>query len=323
MTYKEWNYISIPKLQQSTVRCRFNVVIFFKFSQQIIHCSPVDEMSCWRHTMEILSRYCPFVNPLFIGAFHLQRVIAQNVLMFPLLLGLTSYGTNSPDVNDLGHNCNLMGPQTMIIAVLHAISSYITSCYNGTRLYITSSAVMKLQWRHNGLDGVSNNQSCDFLLNRLFRRRSKKTSKLRATGLYARNWPKTGEFPSQRASNAENLMTSSWDNCKSMCGVSGVSHSVQVYVYNCMTRDHFEHAPNQWEATIHCNIVSHWLSAYTNGSCMTINSSEKLSCISPLWGESITYPFAMFNGCIFEVRKWISNLSPHFITDVINHSCLD
>ena len=42
------------------------------------------------------------------------------------------------------------------------------------------------------------------LLNRLFRRRSKKTSKLRVTGLCEGNSPVTGEFPTQRASNAEN-----------------------------------------------------------------------------------------------------------------------
>ena len=52
-----------------------------------------------------------------------------------------------------------------------------------------------LQWRHNGNDSVSNHQPHDCLLNRLFRRRSKKTSKLRVTGLYARNSPGTGEFP--------------------------------------------------------------------------------------------------------------------------------
>ena len=42
-----------------------------------------------------------------------------------------------------------------------------------------------LQWRHNGRDSVSNHQPHDFLFNRLFRRRSKKTSKLRVTGLCA------------------------------------------------------------------------------------------------------------------------------------------
>ena len=38
-----------------------------------------------------------------------------------------------------------------------------------------------------------------------FRRRSKKTSKLRVTGLFVGNSPVTGELPTQRASNAENV----------------------------------------------------------------------------------------------------------------------
>ena len=45
----------------------------------------------------------------------------------------------------------------------------------------------------------------DYLLNRLFRRRSKKTSKLRVTGLCEGKSPVTGEFPVQRGSNAENV----------------------------------------------------------------------------------------------------------------------
>ena len=48
-----------------------------------------------------------------------------------------------------------------------------------------------LRWRHNGRDGVSNHQLYDCLLNRLFRRRSKKTPKLRVTDLCARNSPVT------------------------------------------------------------------------------------------------------------------------------------
>ena len=60
-----------------------------------------------------------------------------------------------------------------------------------------------LQWRHNGRDSVSNHQPHDCLLSRLFRRRSKKTSKLRVTGLCVGNLPGTGEFPAQMVSNAE------------------------------------------------------------------------------------------------------------------------
>ena len=64
---------------------------------------------------------------------------------------------------------------------------------------------ISLRWWHNGRDGVSIHQPHDCLLNRLFRSRSKKTSKLRITGLCAGKSPGTGEFPAQMASNAENV----------------------------------------------------------------------------------------------------------------------
>ena len=46
-----------------------------------------------------------------------------------------------------------------------------------------------LHWRHNNHNGVSDHQSHGCLLNRLFRRRSKKVSKLRVTGLCVGNSP--------------------------------------------------------------------------------------------------------------------------------------
>ena len=54
-------------------------------------------------------------------------------------------------------------------------------------LPITLRANSSLHWRHNDHDGVSNHQPHDCLLNRLFGRRLKKTSKLRVTGLCAGN----------------------------------------------------------------------------------------------------------------------------------------
>ena len=65
--------------------------------------------------------------------------------------------------------------------------------------------VSALRWRHNGHGGVSNHQPHHCLLNRLFGCRSKKTSKLRVTGLCAGNSTETGEFPAQMASDAENV----------------------------------------------------------------------------------------------------------------------
>ena len=54
---------------------------------------------------------------------------------------------------------------------------------------------ISLQWRHNGRNGISNHQSHHCLLNRLFTRISKKTSKLRVTGLCAGNSPGTVNSP--------------------------------------------------------------------------------------------------------------------------------
>ena len=62
-----------------------------------------------------------------------------------------------------------------------------------------------LQWRYSKRDGVSNHQPHHCSLNRLYRRRSTKISKLHVTGLCEGNSPITGEFSAQRASNAENV----------------------------------------------------------------------------------------------------------------------
>ena len=78
-------------------------------------------------------------------------------------------------------------------------------------------------WGHNELDGISNHQPYDCLLNRLFGRRSKKTSKLRVTGLWEGNSPVSGEFPAQQASNAENV--SFW----------------------------WRHHDKRWQMVLHCN----------------------------------------------------------------------
>ena len=59
-----------------------------------------------------------------------------------------------------------------------------------------------LQWRHKERYSVSNHRP---LLNRLFRRRSKKTSKFRVIGLREGNSPVTGEFPSHKAVETESV----------------------------------------------------------------------------------------------------------------------
>ena len=67
------------------------------------------------------------------------------------------------------------------------------------------TATKSLQWRNNERDGVSHHQPHHCLLNRLFRRRWKKTSKRHVTCLCAGNSLVIGEFPAQMTSNAENV----------------------------------------------------------------------------------------------------------------------
>ena len=64
--------------------------------------------------------------------------------------------------------------------------------------------LLSLKWHHNECDVVSNHMSFHCFLICWFRRRSKKTSKLRVTGLCAGKSPVTGEIPAQKASNAKN-----------------------------------------------------------------------------------------------------------------------
>ena len=78
-------------------------------------------------------------------------------------------------------------------------------CQTTSKQFNTQKVDATLLWRHNGLDGISNHQPQDCFLKRLFRCRSKKTSKLCATGICAGNSPGTGEFPVQMASNVENV----------------------------------------------------------------------------------------------------------------------
>ena len=89
----------------------------------------------------------------------------------------------------------------------HFVRYWFVACLAPSH-YLNPWWPVSLQWRHNERDGVSNHQLHDCLIKRLFRHRSKKTSKLRVTGLCVGNSPVTGEFPAQnmqKASNGENV----------------------------------------------------------------------------------------------------------------------
>ena len=119
-----------------------------------------------------------------------------------------------------------------------------------------------LQWRHNGHDGVSNHQPHDCLLSCLFRRRSTITSKLSVTVLCGRNSPVTGEFPTQMASNSENI--SIW-------------WRYHARVIKNLPRQHLQNfAMNEWLECLTKRIV-----IYTN---------FMLSYPKSLWNPTPTFP---------------------------------
>ena len=65
-------------------------------------------------------------------------------------------------------------------------------------IYTMKYRLRSLKWHHNERDGISNHRRIDWSLHRLFRRRSKKTSKLRVTGFCEGNSSVTSKFPAQR-----------------------------------------------------------------------------------------------------------------------------
>ena len=92
---------------------------------------------------------------------------------------------------------------------------FTTWCTNlpSTFLAIWICPNTTLKWRHNERNGVSNRRHLDGLLNHLFGHRSKKTLKLRVTGLCEGNSPVTDEFPltkDQWHGKYFHLMTSVW-----------------------------------------------------------------------------------------------------------------
>ena len=112
------------------------------------------------------------------------------------------YGKNA---RNLGENVFWLSPKFELHLVKFQQGTTFTSLQEGVDKWQHSMLTITLRWRHNGCDGVSNHQPHACLLSRLFRRRSKKTSKLRVAGLCVGNSPGTVEFPAQRVSNAENV----------------------------------------------------------------------------------------------------------------------
>ena len=71
--------------------------------------------------------------------------------------------------------------------------------------------------------------------------------------------------------------------------------------YNIFIRDYFVHAPSQWEMW-HCNIVSHWLGAYTKWSLL---HNYHIHFFIKLWLPSIPCSNPHDCMCCLDELRWI------------------
>ena len=116
---------------------------------------------------------------------------------------------------------------------------------------------------------------------------------IKATSLCEGNALVTNGFHAQRANNAENIsmlwhpVSPTLTVVLDICQIYWPIHVLISYLCGCHIdhpshRDHFVFAPSQWETTLHCYVVSHWLGAYTKLPLLTQYHSSSLSAII-LW----------------------------------------
>ena len=109
---------------------------------------------------------------------------------------------------------------------------------------------------------------------------NKETSKFCITGPL---WgPVNGGFPSQRTSDTKQFPCHD-EIMWLLQSVNSGSHFPPIYVLPSMSkqlynhRDHYGYGLIQWQMTLHCNIISHWLRPYPEWS--QNHSQQFISCI--------------------------------------------
>ena len=172
---------------------------------------------------------------------------------------------------------------------------------------------LSLRWCYNERGGVSNHPTHDCLFNRLFRRRSKKKSKLRVTGFYEGNSPVTREFSAQRASNRENA--SIWWR-----------HHVLVLFIEWSSRDHkvrkdkikqtsdlpFIRSPlgtrrRNIYPDSHLSgsmLLVHWKAAYKSAHKVTLTTSERLNGNIQIINTELAI-FIILPSCYYIQVSWV------------------
>ena len=67
-------------------------------------------------------------------------------------------------------------------------------------------------------------------------------------------------------------------------------------------RDHFVYAPSQWETTLQCNVVSHWLGAHTKWSFYLLHAAMFWKRLDPVF-MTPNAPFAVLQNLIMLMAR--------------------
>ena len=165
-------------------------------------------------------------------------------------------------------------------------------------LLIIKNMIIKictLRWRHNDHPVVSNHQPHGCLLNRLFRRRWKKTSKLRVTGLCAGNspGPVNSPYKGQWRGKCFHLMTSSWAGIQACSWQLGIWTMYSQVIYT--------------PVKVYCQNVPLNIQRW---KCKIIYSFVHISSVSILFSVKVIHDRTM-------LWRWI--VCSHYNGEIYNH----
>ena len=185
---------------------RLNCLLITRAVAASCRCGRLENLDLWKSSAEIFKcqtilmfkYYSYIVSMRNVEPNHFEFMLLTCSSIFHLSAACDHHGSTHRNLGPTSQHdktCQMTISKCKPTLILKYNASNISLLYH----------TVSLQWRHNGRDSVSNHQPHYCLLNSLFRRRSKKTSKLRVTGLCEGNSLGTEEFPAQMASNVENV----------------------------------------------------------------------------------------------------------------------
>ena len=195
-------------------------------------------------------------------------------------------------------------------------------------------------------------QPCDCLLNRLFRGRPKKTSKLHVTGLCEENSPVTGEFPTQRPVTRKMFLfddviiiltkpgSINLNDDKKACSLSNTIHNstpaltpfIHIVTHTCVcmsrVKYHVQYIPRNMHtvfALLCFVVVIHWLifpypSGLLHWHCGNLTIAP-VPAKQPWWIWINTSCEFIMNDCITTTKQSTKN-RVHISWDILYHGIM-